>query len=62
MSKAEGNGVVTEKGKERVGNVKLDIEVSLEPNSSYVSNCEDALSLSSLGATIDLYRDKPPLQ
>ena len=29
MSKAGRNGVVTEKGKESVGNVKLDIEVSM---------------------------------
>ena len=38
MSKAEGNGVVTEKEKESVGNVKLDIEVSRGLNLFYISN------------------------
>ena len=48
VSKAEGKGVVTEKEKESVGNVKLDIEVSRGLNLFYISNCYDALLLLSL--------------
>ena len=39
VSKAEGNGVLKEDGKESVWNVKLDIEVSRGLNLFYISNC-----------------------
>ena len=48
MSKAEGNGVVKEKGKESVGKVKLDIGVAWGLNLSYISDCCDVLSRLSL--------------
>ena len=48
VSKAEGNREVSEEGKESMGNVKLDIEVSRGLNLFFISYCRDASSLLSL--------------